>query len=225
MPTTEERTAEDQPTQRPTQRPTQQTTEQPAEQPTQRNAPHGTARDGVPLRVAVIIGSTREGREGAEVADWFTDLVLVRDGLTLDVVDLADFHFPERLTAQPHHQIAEFTARLDAAEAFIVITPEYNRSFPASLKQAIDYGYDEWHAKPVGFVSYGSNSVGLYAVEQLRSVFTELHTVTVRDSVSFDLLRERDPDTTGRSVAAMLGQLAWWGAALRDARAARPYCS
>ncbi|MDJ1131042.1 NADPH-dependent FMN reductase [Streptomyces iconiensis] len=192
---------------------------------TERGCVQSGAEDELPLRVAVIIGSTREGREGAGVAAWFTALARKRHGLALDVVDLADFHFPERLLAQPPPGIAEFTERLGAAEAFIVITPEYNRSFPASLKQAIDYGYDEWHAKPVGFVSYGSNSVGMHAVEQLRWVFTELHTVTVRDSVSFDLLRAHDPDGTGRSATAMLGQLAWWGHALRDARAARPYCA
>lgn len=191
---------------------------------------HATARstargmDDGPLRVAVIIGSTREGREGAGVADWFTGLARERHGLSLEVMDLADFHFPARYPAHSPRQITEFTARLDAAEAFIVVTPEYNRSFPASLKQAIDYGYDEWHAKPVGFVSYGSNSEGVFAVEQLRTVFTELHTVTVRDTVSFDLLRDRDPEGMARSAAAMLGQLTWWGAALRAARAARPYC-
>jgi NAD(P)H-dependent FMN reductase len=121
--------------------------------------------------------------------------------------------------------MAAFTALLAAADAFVVVTPEYNRSFPASLKQAIDYGYDEWRAKPVAFVSYGCGSVGLHAVEHLRTVFTELHAVTMRDGVGFDLMGDARLDTDSSVVAAtvMLAQLAWWGLALRDARRTRPY--
>jgi NAD(P)H-dependent FMN reductase len=126
-----------------------------------------------------------------------------------------------------------FTAAVGGAEAFVVVTPEYNRSFPASLKQAIDFAYDEWQAKPVGFVAYGSGSAGLYAVEQLRTVFCALHAVTMRDWVGLDLLAEgfegcgrpRDTDDRLRAIAAMLDQLTWWGRALRDARRAQPYVS
>lgn len=106
----------------------------------------------------------------------------------------------------------------------MVVTPEYNRSFPASLKQAIDYAYDEWRTKPVAFVSYGHGSRGLYAVEQLRSVFTELHTVTLRNGVSINLLDDTGEDRD-RAAALMMDQLGWWGLALREARAARPYVS
>ena len=111
----------------------------------------------------------------------------------------------------------------------MVVTPEYNHSFPASLKQAIDYAYDEWQAKPVGFVSYGCRSVGLHAVDQLRTVFTALHAMTVRDTVGVDLL---DGEPTGRAeeqlrqdVRVLLDELCWWGLALREGRAARPYVS
>ncbi|MFD2357698.1 NADPH-dependent FMN reductase [Nonomuraea ferruginea] len=126
----------------------------------------------------------------------------------------------------------EFTAAVGSADAFVVVTPEYHRSFPAPLKQAIDYAYDEWHAKPVGFVSYGCGSTGFYAVEQLRTVFGALHAVTVRDWVGLDLLADadgdgcpRDTDGRLRAVATMLDQLTWWGRALRDARLAHPYVS
>ncbi|PRX45402.1 NAD(P)H-dependent FMN reductase [Prauserella shujinwangii] len=177
-----------------------------------------------PLRVAVIIGSTREGRAGAEVAEWFLGRLGERPDFAPAVVDLADFSFPARLPGVPTREMTDFTRRIDAAEAFVVVTPEYNRGYPASLKQAIDLAYDEWHAKPVGFVSYGCRSAGLFAVEQLRVVFTELHTVTVRDTVSFNLLDQRS-DAVMASVTSMLDQLRWWGRALRDARAAIPYVS
>jgi NAD(P)H-dependent FMN reductase len=186
-----------------------------------------------PLCLAVIVGSTREGRVGEVVAHWFAGLAACRDTLRVDVVDLADYTFPARYPREATPQMRTFSAGLDRADAFVVVTPEYNRSFPASLKQAIDYAYDEWQAKPVGFVSYGCRSEGLYAVEQLRTIFTELHAVTVRDTVGLDLLgghvddegRPCGTDDQAQAVEAMLGQLTWWGLALRAARAVRPYVS
>jgi NAD(P)H-dependent FMN reductase len=181
----------------------------------------------VPLRVAVIVGSTREGRVGDTVAGWITTRARLHGDLAVDMVDLADFSFPSRFPKVPTPAMLAFTALLAAADAFVVVTPEYNRSFPASLKQAIDFGYDEWRAKAAGFVSYGCGSIGLYAVEQLRMVFTELHVVTVRDSVGFNLMAGDPLVSDGSALAAttMLDQLCWWGLALRDARRLRPYVS
>ncbi|GAA2238236.1 NAD(P)H-dependent oxidoreductase [Streptomyces amakusaensis] len=184
----------------------------------------GGAADVPPLRVAVIIGSTREGRAGGEVGRWFIAGARGRTDLELSVIDLIDFDFPARLPARPTAPMADFAARVDQADAFVVVTPEYNRSFPASLKQAIDYAYDEWHFKPVAFVSYGLGSHGLNAVEQLRPVFTELHTVTVRNTVGVNLLEEGWEEQE-RSCQPMLDQLGWWGLVLREARAARPHVS
>ncbi|MFC4003173.1 NADPH-dependent FMN reductase [Prauserella oleivorans] len=182
-----------------------------------------------PLRVAVLIGSTREGRVGHTVGHWFADRAREREDLEVGVVDLAEFDLPARLPAAATPEMTRFAAEIDRADAFVVVTPEYNRSFPASLKLAIDCAYDEWHAKPAGFVSYGCRSTGLYAVEQLRSVFTELHVATVRDAVSFNLLadcRGGPPFAAEELVhraTALLDQLVWWGRALRAARASHPY--
>jgi NAD(P)H-dependent FMN reductase len=184
------------------------------------------------LRTAVIIGSTRLGRVGGNVGRWFAAQAQQRDDLEPAVVDLVDFDLPARYPGVATPPMVAFTAEVARADAFVVVTPEYNHSFPGSLKQAIDCAYDEWRAKPVGFVSYGCGSAGLYAVEQLRVVFTELHAVTMRNTVGFDLLRAwsgggrpSDVDGAGTAVTSMLDQLAWWGLALRDARAARPYVS
>lgn len=188
--------------------------------------------DAAPLRVAVIIGSTREGRLGDAIARWFVERAAKRDDLAVSVVDLADFDFPARYPDRVTEPMAEFTAEVDRAEAFVVVTPEYNRSFPASLKQAVDYAYDEWQTKPVAFVSYGHGSGGLYAVEGLRSVFTELHTVTLRNGVSINLFDCGDDvldvdaateEHRDRAASVLLDQLGWWGLALREARKARPY--
>ncbi|SDK52287.1 NADPH-dependent FMN reductase [Streptomyces indicus] len=182
-----------------------------------------------PLDVAVIIGSTREGRIGADVARWFTERAAKREDLVLDVIDLADYpDFPGSYPATPTGAMTRFTARIARADGFVVVTPEYNRSFPASLKQAIDFAYDEWHAKPVGYVAYGFDSRGLYAVEHLRCVFTELHAMSLRDWVGLHLVGESPgphAERDERAVTALLDQLVWWGLALRDARARRPYTS
>jgi NAD(P)H-dependent FMN reductase len=191
----------------------------------------GVTTPPVPLRTAVIIGSTRAGRVGGVLGRWFAEQATLRADLDLFVVDLADFDFPAGYPEVPTAEMARFTGTLADADAFVVVTPEYNHSFPASLKQAVDYGYDEWHAKPVGFVSYGCRSTGGHAVEQLRAVFTELHAMPLCNTVGVDLLDGR-VDDTGRptdtpdrapAVTALLDQLVWWGDALRDARAKRPY--
>jgi NAD(P)H-dependent FMN reductase len=189
--------------------------------------------NGHRLRLVVITGSTRTGRFGPTVTDWFARLAAADSEMEVEVVDLADIELPSAHPAwgaQPTPAVADLGTRLAAADAFVVVTPEYNHSFPAVLKHAIDLFRDEWRAKPVGFVSYGGQGGGLRAVEQLRLVFAELHAVTVRDSVSFhgaqivfDGGDPIDPTVCNSAADNMLAQLEWWGTALRAARADRPY--
>ncbi|MEU7578891.1 NAD(P)H-dependent oxidoreductase [Streptomyces sp. NPDC041068] len=193
--------------------------------------------DDVPLRVAVVVGSNREGRFGPIVAEWLYARVRERSDLELDVVDLADSDLPTALSFSPSDAVAaelgKVTPKLAAADAFVVLTPEYNHSYPASLKSLIDWHHAEWQAKPVAFVSYGGLSGGLRAVEHLRPVFAELHTVTIRDTVSFhnagalfdDEGNHRDPAGADAAAKVMLDQLTWWGWALRAAKAVRAYGS
>ncbi len=184
------------------------------------------------LRLAIIIGSTRQGRFGPTVARWFADRARLRHDMTIDVVDLAETRLPDAL-GDPTPDVTATSQRLHLADAFVIVTPEYNHSFPGPLKSAIDWFCPEWKAKPVGFVSYGGASGGLRAVEHLRHVFAELHAVTVRDTVSFHGAwarfdtdgRPHDPDRCNAAADSMLNQLAWWGHALRDARQARPYAA
>ena len=124
-----------------------------------------------------------------------------------------------------------FAARIGAADAFVIITPEYNHSYPAPLKLAIDSVYPEWQAKPVAFVSYGGYAAGLRAVEPLRCVFAELHATTIRETVSFYLAPQQFTDTgepidrpnVDAAATRLLDQLGWWARALRHARADTPY--
>ena len=190
-----------------------------------------------PVRVAVIVGSVREGRFGPVVADWLASVAGDHGGFDVEVVDLAEPDLPLAMpafgsvpSAAVVAEVEKVTPRLAAADAFVVVTPEYNHSYPASLKNAIDWHRSEWAAKPVAFVSYGGISGGLRAVEHLRAVFAELHAVTIRETVSFHGAHARFgtdgvPTDEGAAVAAkaLLDQLEWWARSLAEGRAARPY--
>ncbi|MEU4598272.1 NAD(P)H-dependent oxidoreductase [Nocardia sp. NPDC023988] len=176
-----------------------------------------------PLRLEVIVASTRPGRFAPVVADWFLGALADRPEFEVGVLDLIDHPMPTELTETP--QVAAFRERLGAADAFVVVTSEYNHGYPASLKAALDSAKHEWRAKPIGFVSYGGLSGGLRAVEQLRQVVAELHMVSVRESVSFAQAKRHFDPTDGAAVDArerMLRQLAWWGTVLREARPTYP---
>ncbi|MFD0901240.1 NADPH-dependent FMN reductase [Actinomadura sediminis] len=184
-----------------------------------------------PLRLAIVIGSTREGRLGPTVGAWFAAQARQRDDMTIDVIDAADVDPPSSIGAPTSKTFDRATEVLAAADAYTIVTCEYNHSYPGTLKNLIDHHFHEWRAKPVGFVSYGGYTGGKLAVEHLRGVFAELHTATMRDMVSFhgpwngfgpDGLPV-DPDGAGAAAKVLLDQLAWWGHALRDARAVRPY--
>jgi NAD(P)H-dependent FMN reductase len=185
-----------------------------------------------PLQTAVIIGSTREGRFAPTVAKWFSDRAGQRADLAVDVIDLAEVGLPGTMTGygQPRPAVVEALGeRLAAADAFVVVTPEYNHSFPAPLKSAVDWYTDEWRNKPVAFVSYGGISGGLRAVQQLRQVFIELQSSPIRETLSFhDIWSLFDADGTWptpsekreTAATALLDQLVWWGTTLRAGREA-----
>lgn len=186
------------------------------------------------MKLAIIIGSTRRGRFGPTAASWFVTQARQHDEFEIDLIDLADTKLPDTLgdygeTAPS--AVQDVAHRIAAADAFVVVTPEYNHSFPAPLKTAIDWFRDEWHAKPVGFVSYGGISGGLRSVEQLRLVFAEMHSTTIRETVSFHNYPNQfdtdgqpvDPEGVNQAAKKMLDQLGWWGHALHNHRAQHPY--
>ncbi|QVQ51276.1 NAD(P)H-dependent oxidoreductase [Spiractinospora alimapuensis] len=189
-----------------------------------------------PLNIAVIIGSTRTDRFCPTPAKWIAKRARQRGDLNVDVIDLKDAALPEILAGDDENAptpapVKALQPRLAEADAFIVVTPVYNRGYPASLKNAIDWYFEEWSAKPVGFVSYGGIGGGLSAVEQLRAVFNEVHAATIRNTISFDNYWDRFDDngetTDGVSLEgaakSFMDQLNWWAYALRDARNQRPF--
>jgi NAD(P)H-dependent FMN reductase len=184
------------------------------------------------MRVALVYGSTRPGRLCDRIVQWVSHELQNFPLAEIDVVDPLAFDLP------PHHDrdhpaVGALAERLSQADAFILVTPEYNHSFPAALKAVIDLVYEPWHAKPVAFVSYGGISGGLRAVEQLRLVFAELHAVTIRETVSFANPWGRfgedgvlvEPIHARKSLLNLMMQLHWWSTALKAARSVRPYRS
>jgi NAD(P)H-dependent FMN reductase len=194
------------------------------------------------LRLAVITGSVREGRFGPVVTDWFLEQAAAHGRFTVRRVELADIPLTFALPPVPPALepdmarpagMEDLTRPLDEADAVVVVTPDYNRSFPASLKAAIDWHYTQWQAKPIGFVGYSGASGGLLAIEQLRQVFNELHAHTVRDYVSFPRYFElfgpdgklKEPEGPAGAATVLLDQLHWWGSVLHDARRDRPFAA
>ncbi|WP_111494702.1 NADPH-dependent FMN reductase [Marinobacter bohaiensis] len=176
-----------------------------------------------PIRIGLVMGRVREGRLCDTVSAWVMRTLQGNGDLSLRVID------PLRLgSADAEHRLGQ---QLDAVDGFIVVTPEYNHSFPGPLKQLIDTFFHEWQAKPVAFVSYGGLSGGIRAVEQLRLVFAELHAVTLRDAVAlpqvwdrFDAFGElNDAGRTTATLERMASRLAWWARAMQRARAEEPY--
>ncbi len=170
-----------------------------------------------PPRLGVIIASTREGRFGPTVARWFAEQVQKASTFDLDIIDLAQIEVPAKPFTSHAHAV-DLRSRIAAADAVVIVTPEYNHSFPGTLKNAIDLAHQEWFAKPIAFVSCGGLAGGLRAVEHLRLVFTELHAVTIRETVSFHNAhgpfdvegKPLDKQGSEEATAKMLHQVSWW---------------
>ncbi|HSX35613.1 MAG TPA: NAD(P)H-dependent oxidoreductase [Patescibacteria group bacterium] len=131
-------------------------------------------------KVIIIVGSTRPGRIGRAVADWFYAQTMSQADLEFELVDLADWNLPfldepvpPKASMYQHDHTKRWSAKIASAAGYILVTPEYNHGYPAALKNALDFLYHEWANKPVGFVSYGWGG-GQMAVAQLTQVVTEL---------------------------------------------------
>jgi NAD(P)H-dependent FMN reductase len=189
-----------------------------------------------PPTVAVIAGSTREGRFSDQAAAWVA-AELVKHGAIAEVIDLRDYDMPffnesvspaMLTTPYTHEAVVRFTAKIKSADAFVMVTPEYNHSTTAVLKNALDWVYREWNQKPVAFVSYGSVS-GSRAVEHLRLIAVELQMAPIRNAVHIPgdkYFGMRGGAMTAaelfaslqKPVDGMIEQLLWWTHALKAAR-------
>lgn len=186
------------------------------------------------MNLLVIVGSTRPGRAGLPVSEWFVKRAASHDGVAVTVADLAELDLP--LLDEPNHprlrqylnrHTKDWSAMVDAADAIVIVTPEYNHSYPAPLKNALDYLHQEWQYKPVGFVSYGGVSAGTRAVVALKPVVSALRMVPVVENVNIpfhpQFLKDgvlEPNETTTQAADAMVDELVRVEAALRPLRRA-----
>lgn len=133
------------------------------------------------MKIGIVAGTTRPGRQSVGVASWVAARMRDQQGLEPQVVDLGELALP--LFDEPEHPRARryrhdhtkaWSATVEEWKALVIVTPEYNHSYPGSLKNALDFLYQEWHGLPVGFVSYGGKSAGVRAVHHLQPVALEL---------------------------------------------------
>ncbi|MGZ4235751.1 MAG: NADPH-dependent FMN reductase [Solirubrobacteraceae bacterium] len=184
-------------------------------------------------RLSIIIGSTRPGRAGLPIADWFADRARGHGGFEIDVVDLAELNLPmldepnhPRLRQYTHQHTKDWSVRVGGSDAFVIVTPEYNHGYSAAVKNAIDYLHHEWHYKPVGFVSYGGVAAGTRAMQQLKQVVTALRMLPLTDAVNIpfhaqfldDDGRLQANEAMEQAADAMLNELLRVEAALRPLR-------
>jgi NAD(P)H-dependent FMN reductase len=186
------------------------------------------------IRIAIIIGSTRPGRNGEAVAKWVYKIAQKRTDAEFELVDIKDFNLPLLDEAvppimgqysKPHTKT--WAAKIGSFDAYVFVTPEYNHGISGALKNAIDFLFAEWTNKAAGFVSYGGAS-GARAVEQLRLVLAEVQIATVRNQTLLSMYTDfenfsvfKPGPTKEQSVDDMLDQLIAWGGALTTLREKR----
>ena len=186
------------------------------------------------LRIGIILGSTRPGRNGEQVAKWVLEQAQQREGVQYELVDLLDYNLPhldEAVSASQGKYANEHTkvwaAKIAELDGFVFVTPEYNHSTSGALKNAIDYLYAEWNNKAAGFVSYGVNG-GTRAVEHLRLIAAELQIADVRAQLALSFASDFEGYKTftpapqqAAALAVVLDQVESWSAALQPVRAAK----
>lgn len=185
------------------------------------------------LKIAVILGSTRPGRNGAVVADWVLAQAAGRAAATYELLDLADYplpHLDEPVSAKAGSDLYSkdhtkaWASKIAGYDGFVFVTPEYNHSTSGVLKNAIDFLYSEWTNKAAGFVSYGGVG-GARAIEHLRGVMSELQVAHVQQQLSFSLFTDfenfadfKPADMHTGAAQLLFGQLESWAAAMRTVR-------
>ena len=184
------------------------------------------------LDVAVILGTTRQGRQTVRIADWIRRKIDRRDDMTSRAIDLRDHPLPfydrEALPVSGEYgpDQTAFAELIRPADAFVIVTPEYNHGIPAVLKNALDHLYAEWNHKPLAVIGYGGLYGGIRAVESLRQCAVELQMVSVRNCVTFPIIARSFPvgaseptdPIAGQVAEQILDDLAWWARLLQAAR-------
>ena len=185
-------------------------------------------------RLQIIVASTRPGRVGLPVGQWVETVASKHGGFDeVDFTDLAELNLPlmdepnhPRLSKYTKQHTREWAARVGAADAFVFVLAEYNHSYTAAVKNAVDYLHNEWHHKPAGLVSYGGVSAGVRAAQAFKPVLQSLKVVTLVEAVTIPFVQQFldddgvfvPNDLIQTSADAMLDELGRWAGALATLR-------
>lgn len=184
------------------------------------------------LKLHIVICSTRPNRVGPSVARWFHGVAVEKGNFEVRLVDLAEVNLPlfdeprhPSMQKYEHQHTRDWSAIVEAADAFVFVTPEYNNGPPPSLVNALDFVYKEWNYKPAAFVSYGGVSGGLRAVQAEKLILATLKMPTLTEAVTIPGVSRQVADgvftPTDRQVEAadgLLDELHRWAEALRPMR-------
>lgn len=186
----------------------------------------------MPLKLNVIVASTRPGRVGIHVGRWFHGAAAQHAAFEAELVDLAEVGLPlydepkhPRLRDYQHEHTKRWSAIVAAADAHVFVTPEYNHSPTPALLNALDFVYHEWGYKPAGFVTYGGVSGGLRAGQSTKLTLSVLKVPVIPEAVTIPFVSQQIKDgafepkeVQAEAVKPMLDELARWAEALRPLR-------
>ena len=186
------------------------------------------------LKLKIVIGSTRPGRVGPDVANWVDTGARDHGGFAVELVDLADIGLP--LLDEPKHPAMQdyqhdhtkkWSAVIGDADAVIFVTPEYDFFAPATLVNALQVIAKEWKYKPVGIVSYGGISGGLRSAQELRTLIANKGAMPLPNVVPipmvFPLLEDgtvKANDPMKEGLQGLFDELVKWGQALKPLHSA-----
>jgi NAD(P)H-dependent FMN reductase len=185
------------------------------------------------FNLKIIIASTRPGRKGPAVAAWVHDTVKKNPAFDTELIDLAVVNLPfldepahPRLHQYEKQHTKDWSAKIEPADAIIIVTPEYNYGYPAPLKNALDFLFQEWNYKPVAFVSYGGIAAGTRCVQMLRQVVSSLKMVALTEAVNIPFFAKHineegkfvSDEILDHSLASMLHELVIWSEGLKAMR-------
>ena len=183
-------------------------------------------------KLTVILASVREGRGGEAIAQWFVTRAKEHGKFDVQLADLKELNLPildephhPRLKKYVHDSTKAWSAIVDASDAFVVVTPEYNYTLPPSLVNALDTVYHEWTYKPIGFVSYGGVSGGLRAVQTAKLMVTGFKMMPMVEAVNIQFFSQlidagvfKSNDVHDKAAPVMLDELLRWANALKPLR-------
>ena len=187
------------------------------------------------IKIQFILGSTRDGRSGEKIFNWLKEQVSKNKGFKAEAefIDLKEWDLPFLKDAVSPSMgkysdplVIKWSEKIDSADGYVFITPEYNHGYSAVLKNALDLIYKEWNNKPLAFVSYGGISGGTRAVQQLKQVVIELQMFPIRNAVAIPMIWQafdekgqlKNVESYNQSLQPMLENIVYYSSVLKEAR-------